>query len=100
MPEVPEVYVNTVLKLLASLLTLILTLAANRGVRHLLRKRINSPTHVQTLYMLARNTVFAGGSVVILLIWLGSGSNLAVAMGILRAGAAFASQEVIGPFAG
>jgi small-conductance mechanosensitive channel len=35
-----------------------------------------------------------------LLIWLGVGSNFTVAMGILGAGIAFASQEMIGSFAG
>ena len=34
------------------------------------------------------------------LLWLGLGSNFTVAMGILGAGIAFASQEVIGSFAG
>jgi small-conductance mechanosensitive channel len=50
--------------------------------------------------MLARNTVLIIGSVVILSIWLGFGSSFTVAMGILGAGIAFASQEVIGSFAG
>ena len=35
-----------------------------------------------------------------MLIWLGFGSNFTVAMGILGAGIAFASQETIGSFAG
>ena len=55
---------------------------------------------MHTLRMLVRNAFFAGASVVVLLIWLGAGSNLTVAMGILGAGIAFASQEVIGSFAG
>jgi small-conductance mechanosensitive channel len=50
--------------------------------------------------MLVRNTVFTVGSVVILSIWLGFGSSFTVAMGIFGAGIAFASQEVIGSFAG
>jgi small-conductance mechanosensitive channel len=50
--------------------------------------------------MLVRNSVFLAGGIVILLIWLGVGSNFTVAMGILGAGIAFASQEVIGSFAG
>jgi small-conductance mechanosensitive channel len=50
--------------------------------------------------MLVRNAVFLVGASVILLIWLGFGSNFTVAMGILGAGIAFASQETIGSFAG
>jgi small-conductance mechanosensitive channel len=50
--------------------------------------------------MLVRNAVFLAGASVILLIWLGFGSNFTVAMGILGAGIAFASQETIGSFAG
>jgi small-conductance mechanosensitive channel len=96
----PTVYVDIILKLVFSLVTLILTLLLNRGMRHLLRLRIADPTQMRTLYMLVRNTMLAGGGIVILFIWLGSGSNLTVAMGILGAGIAFASQEMIGSFAG
>jgi small-conductance mechanosensitive channel len=96
----PEIYVNVVLKLFLSLLTVVLTLAVHRGLRNLLKKRVSEPAHIHTLYMLTRNTVFAVGAIVILFIWLGSGSDFTVAMGILGAGLAFASQEVIGSFAG
>jgi small-conductance mechanosensitive channel len=100
MPRLPEAYVNILLKLFFSLLTIVLTLVVHRGLRNLLRKRVSEPAHIHTLYMLVRNTIFAAGGIVILFIWLGSGSNLTVAMGILGAGIAFASQEVIGSFAG
>jgi small-conductance mechanosensitive channel len=100
MPELPEAYVNILLKLFLSLLTAALTLVVHRGLRNLLKKRVSEPAHIHTLYMLTRNTVFAAGAVVILFIWLGSGSDFTVAMGILGAGIAFASQEVIGSFAG
>jgi small-conductance mechanosensitive channel len=100
MPQLPATYVNVILKLVFSLLALILTAVINRVLRNLLKARIRDPAHVRTLYMLVRNSVFLLGSVVILLIWLGFGSNFTVAMGILGAGIAFASQEVIGSFAG
>jgi small-conductance mechanosensitive channel len=100
MPELPETCVNIILKLGLSLLTAVLMLIVHRGLRNLLKKRVSEPAHIHTLYMLTRNTVFAAGAVVILFIWLGSGSDLTVAMGILGAGIAFASQEVIGSFAG
>lgn len=100
MLELPVVYVDIILKLVFSLLALTCTMLVNRGMRHLLKARIKDAVHMHTLYMLARNTVLAGGGIVILLIWLGSGSNLTVAMGVFGAGIAFASQEVIGSFAG
>ena len=100
MPQLPAVYVNIILKLVFSLLTLALTLVTNRVVLNLLKARVKDPAHMHTLYMLVRNSVLLVGSVVILLIWLGFGSNFTVAMGILGAGIAFASQEVIGSFAG
>jgi small-conductance mechanosensitive channel len=100
MPQLPEPYVAIILKLLSSLLVLLLTMVANRVLRNVLKARIQDSTQVHTLNMLARNSVFLVGSAVILLIWLGAGSDLTVAMGILGAGIAFASQEVIGSFAG
>jgi small-conductance mechanosensitive channel len=56
--------------------------------------------HHHTVRALARNTFFFAGAVIVLIIWLGVGSNFTVAMGVLGAGIAFASQEVIGSFAG
>jgi len=100
MPQLPEPYVDIILKLLSSFLVLLLTMVANRVLRNVLKARVKDPTQAHTLNMLVRNSIFLVGSVVILLIWLGAGSDLTVAMGILGAGIAFASQEVIGSFAG
>jgi small-conductance mechanosensitive channel len=100
MLQLPANYVTIILKLVFSLLALVLTLAVNRILRNLLKARIKDPSHMHTLYMLARNAILLAGSVVILLIWLGPGSNFTVAMGILGAGIAFASQEIIGSFTG
>jgi small-conductance mechanosensitive channel len=100
MPQIPTLYVDVISKLLFSLLTLILTLIANRALRNMLKVRIGDPAHLHTLYMLTRNAIYAACGVIVLFIWLGTGSNFTVAMGILGAGIAFASQEVIGSFAG
>jgi len=100
MPPLPQTYVSIILKLLFSLLALILTVVTQRILRNVLKARVKDPAQMRTLNMLVRNSVFLVGSVVILLIWLGFGSNFTVAMGILGAGIAFASQEVIGSFAG
>jgi small-conductance mechanosensitive channel len=87
-------------KISFSLLALVLTLVANRVLREMLRARFRDTPHAHTVFMLVRNAVFLAGASVILLIWLGFGSNFTVAMGILGAGIAFASQETIGSFAG
>jgi hypothetical protein len=100
MPQIPATYLDIIRKFISSLVVLVLTLGINRAASNLLRTRIKDPSHTQTLRMLVRNTVFFISSVVILAIWLGFGSNFTVAMGILGAGIAFASQEVIGSFAG
>jgi small-conductance mechanosensitive channel len=100
MPQLPAIYMSIILKLTLSLLTLVLTLTVQRGVRNLLRARIKEPTQVHTLYMMTRNALFIVSGIIILFTWLGSGSNFTMAMGILGAGIAFASQEVIGSLAG
>jgi small-conductance mechanosensitive channel len=93
-------YAALIAKVIFSLLALALTLVANRVLRDLLRARFRDTPHARTVFMLVRNAVFLAGSSLILLIWLGFGSNFTVAMGILGAGIAFASQETIGSFAG
>lgn len=100
MPNLPPVYVAAIAKLVLSLLALALTLIANRVLRNVLKTRFGDAPHAHTVFMLVRNAVFLIGASVILLIWLGFGSNFTVAMGILGAGIAFASQETIGSFAG
>ena len=100
MPTLPPAYAAFVVKFALSLLTLALTLIANRVLRGLLEARFRDTPHAQTVFMLVRNAVFLVGSSIVLLIWLGFGSNFTVAMGILGAGIAFASQETIGSLAG
>jgi small-conductance mechanosensitive channel len=100
MLTLPPAYVAVILKLTLSLVFLALTLAASRVLRNLLGARFRDTPHAHTVFMLARNAMFLAGASIILLIWLGFGSNFAVAMGILGAGIAFASQETIGSFAG
>jgi small-conductance mechanosensitive channel len=100
MPQLPEPYVGIILKLLSSLLALVLMIVTHRVLRNVLKARVKDPTQAHTLNMLVRNSIFLVGSAVILFTWLGAGSDLTVAMGILGAGIAFASQEVIGSFAG
>jgi len=100
MLSLPPAYLDVIVKAVLSLVTLALTVLANRLLRRVLRSRFKDTPHAHTVHMLARNAVFLVGAIVILLIWLGFGSSFAVSMGILGAGIAFASQETIGSFAG
>jgi small-conductance mechanosensitive channel len=100
MLQLPAPYSAIVLKLLSSFVVLGLTLIVNRAIGKLLMMRIKDRNQAHTLRMLIRNTIFVLASAVVLSIWLGFGSSFTVAMGILGAGIAFASQEVIGSFAG
>lgn len=100
LPELPEPYLGLVTKLAGSLVILLLTLGANALIRSLLTKRLKETPHAYTLRMVVRNAILIVGSLLILAVWLGAGSNFAVAMGIFGAGIAFASQEVIGSLAG
>lgn len=100
MLNLPPAYVTVIIKGVLSLVALALTFIANRVLRDLLRARFRDTPHAHTVFMLVRNAVFLVGTSIILLIWLGPGSNFTVAMGILGAGIAFASQETIGSFTG
>lgn len=100
MPDLSLDYYVILFKVLLTVLVAASTWLAYTVVRRVLRRRIKERTHMHTLRMLVRNALLFLGSVCILLIWLGVGSNFTVAMGILGAGIAFASQEVIGSFAG
>jgi small-conductance mechanosensitive channel len=87
-------------RLLSTLVALLVAFGVNRLLRDLLQERVSDGSHVHTLRMLLRNTIWILTIVVILAVWLGFGSSFTVAMGILGAGIAFASQEVIGSLAG
>jgi small-conductance mechanosensitive channel len=93
-------YGTLILQLVLSLATLVAVVVASRILHRIVRFRIREPGQVQTVYVLARNAIYLLGAIGLLLIWLGPGSNLTVAMGILGAGIAFASQEIIGSFTG
>jgi small-conductance mechanosensitive channel len=86
---------DVIWKTVPSLFILSITFVTNRPITKLLRRRIKEASHRQTLHMLIRNSVLILGSVSILAVWLGFGSSFTAAMGILGAGIAFASQEVI-----
>jgi len=49
----------------------------------LMQARFKDQAHMHTLRMWVRNVFFFVGTVVVLIIWLGEGSNSVVAMGVL-----------------
>jgi small-conductance mechanosensitive channel len=100
MAQLSPTYIDIIIKLVLSLMALLITMAIHRALRRVLSGRVPDPSHARTLFVFTRNALFIACALVILFIWLGSGSSFTVAMGILGAGIAFASQEVIGSFAG
>ena len=93
-------YLSLILKLIISIVIVGVISIVYHVVQSVIKRQIRDATHMHMLRMLLRNSFFVAGSVIVLIVWLGGGSNLTVAVGILGAGVAFASQEVIGSFAG
>jgi small-conductance mechanosensitive channel len=100
LPSIPPLYLEVLWKLVLSVLILVLTWIANRAVNRVLRRRVRDDANRQTLWMLIRNTMLILGVAVVISVWFGFSSSFTVAIGILGAGIAFASQEVIGSLAG
>ena len=100
MPQIPAQYLPVIMKSLSTLVVIAVAVILSRAVRRVLRGRMQDSPNVRTVYALGRNAVFFLAAVIVLMIWLGQGSSFTVAMGILGAGIAFASQETIGSFAG
>ncbi len=99
-PNIPETYVALLDKIISSAIIILLIILVNSLLRNILSKRYKDSPQSHTLRMLLRNAVFVIGSFLIFAVWLGIGSNFTTAMGILGAGVAFASQELIGSFTG
>jgi small-conductance mechanosensitive channel len=84
-----------------STLVIIVVLMLFSGIiRSQIRRRLRNSPNARMLVLLARNLVILFGGLAIVFIWLGAGGDFAVALGIIGAGVAFASQEIIGSFAG
>jgi hypothetical protein len=84
MPEITVDYLSVVLKLIISLVVVAVTWLAYRIVRNVIKRRIKDTAHMHTLRMLVRNAFLFAGSVIVLMIWLGVGSNLTVAISPMR----------------
>lgn len=100
MAQIPPIYLEILEKLVTSVIVAGLAVLTSRLAGRLLEKRIKDEAQMFTLSMLLRKITYVAAAVVILSIVFGFGGNFATIIGILGAGVAFASQEVIGSFAG
>ena len=78
---------------------MVVTLIVYHAIRNAIKRKIDDATRRQSMRVVVRNILAVAGFVIIMLIWLPTGNNLATALGILGAGLAIASQELIGSLA-
>jgi len=100
MPQIPPFYLEILEKLVISVIIACIAVAVSHISGRLLQKRVRDASQMQTLRVLVRKITYISAAVIILVVVFGLGSNFATVIGILGAGVAFASQEVIGSFAG
>jgi small-conductance mechanosensitive channel len=84
------------LRLVLSLAVAVVTLIVYRAIRSAIKGRVEDATRLQSMRVAVRNVLAVAGFVILLIIWLPTGNNLLTALGILGAGLAIASQEMIG----
>jgi small-conductance mechanosensitive channel len=96
MEETSIDFVGLALRLALSLAVVGVTLIAYRLIRNAIKQKIEDATRRQSARAAVRNVLAVVGFVVIALIWLPGGANLVTALGILGAGLAIASQEMVG----
>jgi small-conductance mechanosensitive channel len=87
------------LKLFLSLAVVVIILIVYRVIRNTIKSRVEDATRLQSMRVVVRNVLAVVSFVIIALIWLPRGNNLLTALGILGAGLAIASQELIGSLA-
>ena len=87
------------LKLLLSLVVVVATLIIYRTFRNAIKRRVEDATRLQSMRAVVRNVLAVASFLIVTLIWLPTGNNLGTALGILGAGLAIASQELIGSLA-
>ena len=96
MEEISIGWTGVALRLLLSVAVVVVTVILYRTIRRAIRERVKDATRLQSMRVAVRNVLAVVGFVVIALIWLPSGNNLLTALGILGAGLAIASQEMVG----
>jgi small-conductance mechanosensitive channel len=100
MDQIPPIYLGIVQKLVVSVVVVGLAVVASRLAGRLLEKSIKDESQALTVSALVRKCTYIAAALIIISIVFGFGGNFATIIGILGAGVAFASQEVIGSFAG
>jgi small-conductance mechanosensitive channel len=98
--HIPSIFLGIAQKLIISVIVVVLAIIASRLAAGLLRKSIKDEAQMLTVSALVRKCTFIAAALIIVSIVFGFGGNFATIIGILGAGVAFASQEVIGSFAG
>jgi len=100
MNQIPPIYFEILQKIVISIIIAVLAVVAGNITGKLMEKRIRDEAQMHTLRMLSRKIIYITAGVIIFAIIIGFGGNFGTMIGILGAGVAFASQEVIGSFAG
>ncbi len=100
MDHIPPIYFEIMQKVIIAVVIAGLAVVASRLAGRVLRNRVKDEAQMLTVSVLVRKIMYIAAAVVILSIVFGVGGNFATIIGILGAGVAFASQEVIGSFAG
>jgi small-conductance mechanosensitive channel len=100
MVYIPPAYLEVLRKVIISVIVAGLAVVVSRLAMRIFKKSIKDEAQMLTMKVLVRKVVYIAAAVVILSIVFGFGGNFATIIGILGAGVAFASQEVIGSFAG
>ncbi|RQW89015.1 MAG: mechanosensitive ion channel family protein [Geobacter sp.] len=100
MDHIPPVYLGILQKLIVSVIVIGLAVVASRLAARLFQKSIKGEAQMLTVSALVRKCIYIAAALIIASIVFGFGGNFATIIGIMGAGVAFASQEVIGSFAG
>jgi small-conductance mechanosensitive channel len=96
MEEISLNFAGIGLRLFLSIAVVVVTIIIYRTIRNTIRRRIEDPTRLQSVRGSMRNALAVAGFLIVVLIWLPTGNNVLPALGILGAGLAIASQEMVG----
>jgi len=96
MEEISLNFAGIGLRLFLSIAVVVITIIIYRTIRNTIRRRIEDPTRLQSVRGAMRNLLAVAGFLIVVLIWLPTGNNVLPALGILGAGLAIASQEMVG----
>ena len=96
MEEISLNFAGIGLRLFLSIAVVVVTIIIYRTIRNTIRRKIEDPTRLQSVRGAMRNVLAVAGFLIVVLIWLPTGNNVLPTLGILGAGLAIASQEMVG----